>query len=579
MNTRVMCGMVNESHLNKTITINGWVKKNRKLGSLLFLDIYDKTGVVQVVAQQNINKFSVLESLTKESVVNIKGKVILRKTPNDKMPTGQYEIELEDINVYSNSQTPPFLIQDDTDGLEDIRLKYRYLDLRRPVNQKKIMFRSMINHLIRTFLIENSFTEVETPALSKQTPEGARDYIVPTRNKKFYALPQSPQIYKQLLMISGFERYFQFTKCFRDEDLRSDRQPEFTQLDIETSFLSQEEIMQIIENMIQYIFDKGLNKKISIPFQKMDYNYAIENYGSDKPDLRFDMKILDVTNKFTNSNFKIFSSAIANNNVVKAIVIDEIELSKNKISELEKFAIDNKAKGLAWLNVDTKNDKIDGSIAKVIEKDIIYNIFKENNISKGTILFVADKKEIALSALGAVRVEIPKIIDIKFKTDFAFAWIVNWPLYEYDSTSNRYVAAHHPFTSPTDDSLNDFDVNQENAKAKSYDIVLNGYEIGGGSIRIYNSDVQKRLFKSLGLKDKEIEEKFGFLINAFQYGVPPHGGIALGMDRLIMLLTESANIREVIAFPKNSSGIDLMMECPSKIDDDFLKELGIKMRE
>lgn len=575
MKNYLYCNDVSEKHLGKEIQINGWVKKNRKLGSLIFMDIYDRTGIVQAIINDKHQQFDFALSITKESVVSIVGRVVKRTNPNNELSTGLYEIEIANIVLHSKALTPPFLIQENTDGLEDIRLKYRYLDLRRPNIQKNIIFRSKLIHALRTFLIENNFIEIETPILSKQTPEGARDYIVPTRSKKFYALPQSPQIYKQLLMVSGFLRYFQVAKCFRDEDLRADRQPEFTQLDIETSFLKQEDIMTLIENLMVYVFKNVMNINLTTPFQRIDYDYAMENYGCDKPDLRYDMKIMDVSNYFKETNFKVFSNALSNSKTIRAIIAKDFELTKNQVSNLEKFAIDNGAKGLAWVYFDGQSNKA-GSVASVVESTIIKNIFNDYKISKGTILFVADQKETALSALGAVRIALAKLINIKFDKEFAFCWIVNWPLFEYSKEENRYVSAHHPFTSPTIETISTFDKDPKNAKAQSYDIVLNGYEIGGGSIRIYNRDVQSRIFNFLGLTPTEIQEKFGFLLNAFNYGVPPHGGIALGLDRFIMILTNSNNIREIIAFPKNSSGYDLMMDTPSDVDQKSLSELYIK---
>ncbi|WPL39227.1 aspartate--tRNA ligase [Malacoplasma iowae] len=574
----IFCNDISNKYLNKIVSINGWVKKNRKLGNLIFIDLYDRSGIVQIVVDEKNKFFSQCQNITKESVINVVGKVVKRSNPNKDLPTGNYEILLEELKVFSKAKTPPFLIQEETDGLEDIRLKYRYLDLRRPNVQKNIILRSKIINSFRSFFVDNDFVEIETPYLSKQTPEGARDYLVPTRNQTFYALPQSPQIYKQLLMVSGMMRYFQVARCFRDEDLRADRQPEFTQLDIEMSFVNQDNIIDILENAFKFVFKKALDVDVKIPFQRMDYKYAMENYGSDKPDLRFDYKILDFNKYFNKTSFMIFKNILSNKGFVKGILIDTKELSKSEIKTLEKIALDNGAKGLAWLTI--KNKEVsNGSIAKVIEKDIIDEIIKDFKFNNGTIVFVADNFDTSLKSLGAIRKELPKVANIKFDKEFAFAWILNWPLYEYSAEEDRFVSAHHPFTSPSIDTLENFDIDKENAKAQAYDIVLNGYEIGGGSIRIYDRKIQERVFKSLGLSTEEINDKFGFLLNAFEYGVPPHGGIALGIDRLVMIMTNSDSIRDVIAFPKNSKGIDTMMNTPSDVDSKSLSELGILLKK
>lgn len=573
---KVMCGNVDGNLLNKEIIVNGWIKKNRKLGSLIFLDLYDLTGVVQVVVQQNNKNFELVSSLSKESVICVTGILRKRSNVNKELKTGEFEIDLKELQVYSRAQTPPFLIENKTDGLEDLRLKYRYLDLRRPIMQQNIINRSKIINYCREFLISKNFIEIETPYLSKQTPEGARDYLVPTRQQKFFALPQSPQIYKQLLMVSGFNAYFQIARCFRDEDLRADRQPEFSQLDIETSFLKAKDIQTLIEEMMQYVFKKFFNIELKIPFDRMDFDTAFELYGCDKPDLRFDNSIMNLTSYFEKTNFKIFKNIYDSKNRIAGLFLEDI-ISKNEIKALEKLAQDNGAKGLAYLVI--KNKKIDsGSIANVIEQEIIEKIINDNNFNEGILFFVADKKEVALKSLGAIRKEFINISKkIKIKKEFAFVWIVNWPLFEYSKEDDRYVAAHHPFTSPTEDTINTFDTNPKEAKGESYDIVLNGYEIGGGSIRIHDQNVQKRMFNFLGLIDKEIDEKFGFLVKAFSYGVPPHGGIALGIERLLMLMFNTNSIRDVIAFPKNSSGIDLLFDTPSNVTDESLKDLKIKL--
>lgn len=578
MSNIVYCGNVGKQHLEKEIVIKGWIKKNRKLGSLIFIDVYDVTGLVQVVVEEKNKFFNDCLQTPKESVIEIIGTVRKRSNVNKELKTGEYEIDLKEFKVYSKSELPPFLIQDNTDGLEDLRLKYRYLDLRRPIVQSYIINRGKIINLFRKFLIENDFNEIETPYLSKQTPEGARDYLVPTRNKKFFALPQSPQVYKQLLMVSGMNRYFQIARCFRDEDLRADRQPEFSQIDIETSFLSEVEIQTIIEKMFVFVFKEFFNIVLKTPFLRMSYDDAIEYYGSDKPDIRFENKIVNLTSYFKDTNFKIFKSIHDSNNRISAVFVED-NISKQDIKKLEKIAQDNKAKGLAYLYIE--NQKMSsGSIANVIESNIIEKICKDNKFINGTLFFVADKFEVTQQALGAVRKELVNVSNkIKINQEFAFLWVVNWPLFEYSEEEKRYVSAHHPFTLPSSDTINNFDKDPKNAKAQAYDIVLNGYEIGGGSLRIYDSELQTRMFKFLGLSDKEVNDKFGFIVNAFKYGVPPHGGIALGVERILMLMLKTNSIRDVIAFPKNSSGIDLLFETPSDVSNESLKELGIKLEK
>ncbi len=577
-NNVIYCGNVSEKYLNKEICVKGWIKKNRKLGSLIFIDVYDITGIVQVVVEEKNPYFDECLKTPKESVIAVEGIVRKRSNVNKELKTGQFEIDLKSFQVYSKSKLPPFLIQDETDGLEDLRLKYRYLDLRRPIVRSNIINRSKIINLIRSFFINNDFNEIETPYLSKQTPEGARDYLVPTRSKKFFALPQSPQIYKQLLMIGGMNRYFQIVRCFRDEDLRADRQPEFTQLDVETSFLDAVQIQTIIEELLVYIFKEFLNINLKTPFLRMKYSDAMENYGSDKPDLRFENKIMNLTPYFQNTKFKIFKNIYDSKKRIGGLFLQDL-ISKNEIKKLEKVANDNKSKGLAYLFI--KNKKIEsGSIASVIEKEIIEKICNDNNLIEGTLFFIADDSEITLQALGAVRKEFLNVSNkIVIKQDFAFLWVVDWPLFEYSETENRYVSAHHPFTMPQKEWVNNFEKNPKETLAEAYDIVLNGYEIGGGSIRIYDTDLQTRIFKFLGLSEKEINDKFGFIINAFSYGVPPHGGIALGLERLLMIMLKTNNIRDVIAFPKSSSGTDLLFETPSDVSDKSLKELGIKLEK
>lgn len=573
---RNYCNSINSSLVNQNVLVKGWIKKNRKLGKLIFLNLSDRSGIVQIVLDDSNKYFELAKNLKRESVVGVEGIVRLRKEANNELINGDVEIELTKLTVYSISKTTPLIIENETDALEDVRMNYRFLDLRRPIMQQNLMLRSLVVNKARQFLIENGFIDIETPILGKPTPEGARDYLVPSRIHKncFYALPQSPQIYKQLLMVSGFDRYFQVAKCFRDEDLRSDRQPEFTQLDMELSFSNELEIQTIIENLLKYIFKESLKIDINTPFKRMDYHVAMNQYGSDKPDLRFDLILHNATEYFSKSNLKLFANAINNSNVIKCIITDEI-LNKKDVIELEKFAKDMGAKGLAWVSYDGSN--LNGSISNHIEQELIINFLKENNKTKGTILFVVDELEIANNSSGIVRNKLAEKLNLKTKNKFEFVWIVNWPLYEYNKEKDTYVSAHHPFTQPQDQFHDTFDTNKSNALAKAYDIVLNGYELGGGSIRITDPEMQNRMFKTLGLNQEEIKNKFGYLLDAFSYGVPPHGGIAIGIDRLISIMLNLDNIKDVIAFPKNANAFDQMLKAPSQVNEDDLKELNIDL--
>ncbi|GAA5414530.1 aspartate--tRNA ligase [Ureaplasma ceti] len=576
---RTYCGEVSNALTNQQVLIKGWIKKNRKLGKLIFMDISDRSGLVQVVANETNPNYETLKSLPRESVVEVLGTVVLRKNANDNLKNGDVEIELNDLQVDSISKTPPLIIENETDALEDLRMKFRYLDLRRPNIQKNLVFRSMVANYIRNFLINQRFVEVETPVLGKPTPEGARDYLVPSRVNKgnFYALPQSPQIYKQLLMVAGMDRYFQITKCFRDEDLRSDRQPEFTQVDMELSFTNELEIQTLIEELMKDVFKKALNVDLQTPFLRMDYNTAMNTYGCDKPDLRFGLELQDVTAKFSNSQFQVFKNAASNGQVIKCIVTDAL-LTKKEISGFEKFAKDMGAKGLAWVSY-KDNNIFEGSIAKVVEADIVKAILDENHLTQGTVLLVADKLNVVNATLGMVRNVVASHLGLKDPNKFSFLWVVDWPLFEYDEEENRYVAAHHPFTQPQESCHATFDTNLAEAKARAYDIVLNGFEVGGGSIRITNPDMQDRMFKAIGLTPEQVESKFSYLIEAFNYGVPPHGGLALGFDRLIAIMLNLDNIKECIAFPKNTSAVDALMKAPSQIDEAALDELGIQLKK
>ena len=572
--SRLYCGDITNSLINQEVLVYGWVKKNRKLGSLVFLDISDRSGLVQVVVLENNNFFNLAKNLKRESVVAITGVVNKKETPNNLYPNGDIEIQLTELKVLSVAETTPLIIENNTDALEEIRMKYRFLDLRRPLMQQNLFFRSKVVNALRQFLVNNGFIDVETPILGKPTPEGARDYLVPSRVHygKFYALPQSPQIYKQLLMVSGFDRYFQIARCFRDEDLRSDRQPEFTQLDMELSFCNELQIQTLVEQLIQYIFKETLNVDIKIPFIRMDYIDAINTYGSDKPDLRFDLKLINATDYFKNTTLDLFKQAKAKNEVIKAIVVDQV-LDKKIINELEKYAKDMKAKGLAYIIYD--GTELKGPISNYLDINLVKEFLLQNNCTTGTILLVVDKLKIVNDALGLVRNVLADKLGLKQKNNFQFLWIVNWPLFEYNEEEKQYLPAHHPFTQPQDEFHNTFDKDKANALAKAYDIVLNGYELGGGSIRITDPEMQTRMFNAIGLSANEINTKFGYLINAFKYGVPPHGGLAIGIDRLISLMLNLDNIKDVIAFPKNSNAYDQMLEAPSVANSKELFELGI----
>lgn len=572
---KLYCGNVNEKFINQQVNIKGWVKKIRKMGSITFLDVADRYGLVQVIVDESTN----IEGLTRESVVNVKGTVVARKTPNDKLKTGKIEIKCESLKILSLSKTSPMIVEDVTDALEDIRLKHRYLDLRRDTVRNKIIFRSKFINELRAYLVKQDFVDVETPCLAKPTPEGARDYIVPTRNapNHFWALPQSPQIFKQLLMVAGFLKYFQIAKCFRDEDLRADRQPEFTQLDMEMSFIEEKDIMRVVEKMFKHAIKKTLNIEIKTPFKVMEYDECMNFYGCDKPDLRYNLKLADLSQYFTNTQFNIFANILKENGVIKGFAIDKQLMNKNDFEIVQKFATD-KGLQIAYLTFEN-GKKVAGSIAKVIEDDKANQAFASFGFNAGTLILCAGKLEKVNNTLGAARIACNNVYKLANPNELAFTWVVNWPLFEYDEETGKYAAAHHPFTSPAKQSLKNFDTNKAKARARAYDIVLNGYEVGGGSIRITNTEVQKRMFKAIGLTEEQAQAKFGYLLNAFDYGVPPHGGIAIGLDRLLMILTKAETIRDVIAFPKNSHGIDLMLDAPSAASAEGLDDLFLQVKE
>ncbi|NQZ29063.1 MAG: aspartate--tRNA ligase [Mycoplasmatales bacterium] len=558
-------GQLRKINVGEIVTLKGWIANRRKMGSLTFIDLRDRWGITQIVFEGETPK-----EATKESVIEVTGEVTIRKNVNSEIPTGEIEVVAKNLKVLATSEVPPFVIRDDIEIKEENRLKHRFMDLRRTKMTRNLILRHKLIKAVRDYLDEKDFLEVETPYLSKSTPEGARDYLVPTRTHgKFFALPQSPQLYKQLLMASGIEKYFQVARCFRDEDLRADRQPEFTQLDMEMSFTTQEDIMELIEGMYIEVFKKlGIKDKLEFPI--MEYDVAMDLYGCDKPDLRYEYKLNEVTKIFKQTSFNAFKTA----STIKMIAFDQV-LSKKQIKKLEEVAKKNKAKGLAWASYDGEIKT--GPGYKFFETEI-ETISKEFNWNIGTLLFVADKYENAIQALGAVRVELNKMF--KLASDgFKFTWIVNWPMFEYNEESKRYIAAHHPFTSPTDETLNFFDTKPLEARAKAYDLVLNGFEIGGGSIRINNPETQKRMFSAIGMSQDIAEAQFGFFLEAFKYGLPPHGGIAFGIDRLATILVGEESIREVIAFPKNAKGIDPMSQSPSDITKEQLEEYNLILKE
>lgn len=566
---------------DKEVTLYGWVQKKRDLGGVCFIDLRDRSGIVQLVAREG-KCYEVASSLKSESVIKVKGIVSERESKNKNIPTGDIEIELSEIELLNSSNDLPFEISDDTTALEDTRLKYRYLDIRRRTVTNNLITRHKITMAIRNFLDKNNFLEVETPVLCKSTPEGARDYLVPSRvNKgKFYALPQSPQIFKQLLMVGGIERYFQIAKCFRDEDLRSDRQPEFTQVDMEMSFVDQDDVMDLTERLIAHVFKKIRGIDIKLPLMKMKYDDAISKYGSDKPDLRFDMPICDITEVFKNTNFSVFKNIADENGIINCLVVKDAasKYSRKGLDQLTEFVKTYKASGLAYLKFE---DEVTGSVAKVVSEEEISKLKDLLGIEKNDlVLIIADKKyNVVKTSLGALRCKLARELGLIKKDDFKLLWVVEFPSFEYSEEEGRYVACHHPFTSPLDSDVDKLIDDKAHCYSKAYDIVINGYEAGGGSIRIHDEKVQEKMFRALELTEEDIKNKFGFFVEALKYGTPPHGGLAIGLDRLTMLLTGTDNIRDVIAFPKTASASCLMSECPNTVDEKQLDELNIQIKE
>ena len=576
MKRTMYAGRVRSEHIGQEVTLKGWVGRRRDLGGLIFIDLRDREGIMQLVINPETVSSDVMataESLRNEFVIEVTGEVALREQENPNLPTGAVELKVSALTILNTAKTTPFEIKDDVDVTDDNRLRYRYLDLRRPKMLNNFKLRAKVTHSIRNYLDDLEFIDVETPMLTKSTPEGARDYLVPSRVSQghFYALPQSPQITKQLLMNAGFDRYYQIVKCFRDEDLRGDRQPEFTQVDMETSFLSDKDIQDITEGMIAKVMKDTKGIDVTLPFPRMSYDDAMNNYGSDKPETRFEMLLQDLTELVKDVDFKVFSQAP----VVKAIVVkgNADKYSRKHIDKLTEFAKQFGAKGLAWIKF--TDGAISGPVAKFltsIESELTVRLQLEEN---DLVLFVADTLEVANNTLGALRTRIAKELDMVDTSQFNFLWIVDWPMFEWSEEEGRYMSAHHPFTLPTEESAHELEGDLSKVRAVAYDIVLNGYELGGGSLRINHKDLQERMFKALGFTAEEANDQFGFLLEAMNYGFPPHGGLAIGLDRFVMLLAGEENIREVIAFPKNNKAADPMTQAPSLVSDKQLDELAL----
>ena len=578
------CGDLRMDNVGQEVILNGWVQKKRNLGGLVFVDLRDIRGISQIIFDADVSKdaFEKAEKLGSEYVIAVKGIVRERQAKNPNMATGDIEISATELRVLSKSQTPPIYIKDDDNVSEDKRLKYRFLDLRKPSMQNNLIMRSRVAQIVRQYLSENNFLEIETPFLIKPSPEGARDYLVPSRVNpgKFYALPQSPQLFKQILMVSGMDRYFQIVKCFRDEDLRADRQPEFTQIDCEMSFVDENDVMTMMENMIGRIFKEIHNIDIQLPLKRITYKEAMDRFGSDKPDTRFAMELTDLSDLVKDCGFGVFSSAAnAANSSVRAInaIGGADAFSKKGMKKLEEHAKTYKAKGLAWIKV--TEEGIDSPIAKFFTEDEIKAILDRMDAKAGDlILFVADKNKVVYDALGQLRLEVARKMDLIDKNKYNLLWVTEFPLFEEDEETGRMIAMHHPFTCPLDEDIDKLDQEDKTQlRAKAYDMVLNGYELGGGSVRISDEEVQEKMFKALGMSQETANDKFGYLLEAFKYGVPPHAGLAFGFDRLMMLLTGADNIREVIAFPKNQNAICPMTNAPGLPEEGQLEELSIKV--
>lgn len=566
-------------NVNEHVELVGWVAKKRNFGQLVFIDLRDRSGICQLVFDESMSE--ALKDVRNEYVLSVSGTVLQRKDANPDLKTGEIEVKVEKFEIINKAKTTPLIIADETDALEDTRLQYRYLDLRRPVMQNKLIMRHKITRSMREYLDNNDFIEIETPMLGKSTPEGARDYLVPSRVHpgSFYALPQSPQLYKQLLMIAGFERYYQFARCFRDEDLRADRQTDFTQVDIETSFLSEVEIQTMMEEMMVKLMKEVKGIDIQAPFLRLSYEEAMNRYGSDKPDNRFDYELQDITEIFKNSEFKVFKDCIDNDGVIKTIVIDNFSsITRKEIDKYTELAKKNGAKGLVVLKA--QDNELTGSARKFLSEDEVKALYDTLSLKDKDVLFiVSDQWTKTCNVLGALRNEIGYKLGLKKKDEFSFLWVTDFPMFEWSEEQQRYVACHHPFTQPKEEDIPLLDTDIAKVKANAYDIILNGYELGGGSLRIYDNDLQEKIFEILGMSEEEIHNKFGFFIDAFQYGTPPHGGLAFGLDRIAMILSESDSIRDVIAFPKNANAKCPMSKAPTPVDPAQLEELHIEIKK
>jgi aspartyl-tRNA synthetase len=580
------CGELSTKHIDQSITLQGWVQRRRDLGGLIFIDLRDRTGLVQVVFNPDISKeaLEMAESLRSEYVVEIKGKVVGRapNAVNEKLKTGQVEVLAEEVYVLNKAKTPPFIISDDTEASEEVRLRYRYLDLRRPVMQETFRLRHRVTKTMRDFLDESGFYEIETPMLTKSTPEGARDYLVPSRVHpgEFYALPQSPQLFKQLLMVAGMEKYYQVVRCFRDEDLRADRQPEFTQVDIEQSFFEKESFLAMVEEMMVQVVEKARGLQLQTPFPRMTYAEAMSRYGSDKPDTRFDLELIDVSPIVQKSGFKVFAQTIENGGQVKALNVkgEAGNYSRKAIDELAEYVARYGAKGLAWMKME--EDGLKGPISKFFEGEISQSIIAQLGAEVGDLLlFVADQPKVVADSLGALRLKLGNDLGLIDPSKLNFLWVTEFPLLGWDEEAGRFVAEHHPFTSPMAEDLEKLKTDPGSVRAEAYDLALNGYELGGGSKRIHEREVQELMFKVLGFSEEEARSQFGFLLEAFEYGAPPHGGIALGLDRMIMILAGRKTLRDTIAFPKTASASDLMTAAPSPVSNAQLDELNMAVKK